>query len=194
MTITGCNFVGSKEVGVGTGKKFSAVNASTGEAMEPAFWQASESEIDAAARLAEGAFAVMNSQSGRAPGGAGSPEKKAAFLRAIAEELEAIAAAMSERITAFWRRGYRAARNAGELGRTTGQLRLFAKLVEEGWWTEARIEHGDPERKPAGRSRICGGCWWQLGRWRFLGRAIFRRRFRWRAGIRHRRWRRGVPW
>jgi len=149
MTMTGCNFVGSKEVGVGVGKSFKGVNAATGEAMEPAFWQASESEIDAAARLAEGAFGVMNSQAGRAAGGPGSPEKKAGFLRAIAEELEAIGGAMSERITL--ETGLPAARNAGELGRTTGQLRQFAKLVEEGWWVDGRIEHADLERKPAAK-------------------------------------------
>ena len=33
MTMTGCNFVGSKEVGVGVGKSFKGVNAATGEAM-----------------------------------------------------------------------------------------------------------------------------------------------------------------
>src|SRR5208283_4742105 len=28
-------------------------------------------------------------------------------------------------------------------------LRLFASLIEEGWWLDARIDHGNPERKPA---------------------------------------------
>ncbi len=36
----------------------------------------------------------------------------------------------------------------GETARTCGQLRLFAALLEEGWWQEARIDHADPDRKP----------------------------------------------
>lgn len=29
-----------------------------------------------------------------------------------------------------------------------GPLRLFATLIEEGWWLDARIDHADPARKP----------------------------------------------
>jgi 2,5-dioxopentanoate dehydrogenase len=35
-----------------------------------------------------------------------------------------------------------------ETARTCNQLRLFADLVEEGSWVDARIDHGDGDRKP----------------------------------------------
>ncbi len=40
------------------------------------------------------------------------------------------------------------ARLRGELARTTGQLRLFAGVAEDGSWVDARIEHADPARTP----------------------------------------------
>jgi NADP-dependent aldehyde dehydrogenase len=45
-------------------------------------------------------------------------------------------------------------RITGELGRTLGQIRLFAALVTEGNWIEATIDHSDPERKPAPKPDI----------------------------------------
>ncbi|MCH7411539.1 aldehyde dehydrogenase (NADP(+)) [Belliella sp. DSM 111904] len=45
-------------------------------------------------------------------------------------------------------------RITGELGRTVGQIKLFAQLVEEGSWLEAVIDHADPERTPAPKPDI----------------------------------------
>jgi len=39
----------------------------------------------------------------------------------------------------------------GEVSRTSGQLRLFASVVEEGSWVDARIDPALPERKPLAR-------------------------------------------
>ena len=39
-------------------------------------------------------------------------------------------------------------RLAGERARTTGQLRMFANLVREGSWVDARIDRALPDRKP----------------------------------------------
>ncbi|WP_186755484.1 aldehyde dehydrogenase (NADP(+)) [Echinicola salinicaeni] len=39
-------------------------------------------------------------------------------------------------------------RITGELGRTTGQINLFADYIEEGSWLEATIDHGNPDRTP----------------------------------------------
>lgn len=36
----------------------------------------------------------------------------------------------------------------GETGRTCGQLRMFAQLVEDGNWVDARIDRAQPDRKP----------------------------------------------
>ena len=44
------------------------------------------------------------------------------------------------------------ARLQGETARTCGQLRLFAKLVEEGSWINARIDRPDPDRKAASQA------------------------------------------
>ena len=45
-------------------------------------------------------------------------------------------------------------RLAGERARTAGQLRLFANLVREGSWVDARIDRALPDRKPLPRPDI----------------------------------------
>ncbi|WP_192347084.1 aldehyde dehydrogenase (NADP(+)) [Algoriphagus sp. Y33] len=42
----------------------------------------------------------------------------------------------------------------GELGRTTGQIKLFATMVREGSWLEATIDPGDPQRSPLPKADI----------------------------------------
>lgn len=39
----------------------------------------------------------------------------------------------------------------GELARTCGQLRLFATVIEDGFWQDARIDRALPDRKPLPR-------------------------------------------
>jgi NADP-dependent aldehyde dehydrogenase len=46
------------------------------------------------------------------------------------------------------------ARLEGERGRTVNQLRLFARVVRDGEWLDARIDHAQPLRQPAPRSDI----------------------------------------
>ena len=46
------------------------------------------------------------------------------------------------------------ARLEGERGRTVNQLRLFARVVRDGDWLDARIDHALADRKPAPRSDI----------------------------------------
>jgi NADP-dependent aldehyde dehydrogenase len=69
------------------------------------------------------------------------------LLRGIAARLEAGSADLVER--AGLETALPAARLQSELARTCHQLRLFAGMVEQGWWVDARIDHGDPGRKPA---------------------------------------------
>jgi len=92
--------------------------------------------VEAAARAGE-AFATYRHESGKT---------KALFLRRIAENLEAngeaIVAAANEETSLPLPRLH------SELGRTTGQLRLFAELVEDGSWVDARIDRANPNRKP----------------------------------------------
>lgn len=75
-----------------------------------------------------------------------SGNEKAEFLKKIAEGLENI---KSELIPlASQESNLPEGRITGELGRTVGQIRLFAKLLEEGSWVEATIDHADPNRSP----------------------------------------------
>jgi NADP-dependent aldehyde dehydrogenase len=81
-----------------------------------------------------------------------SGRQKAVFLRAIAAELEALGDELVLRVmeeTALPR-----GRVEGERGRTCGQLRMFADLVEEGSWVQAIIDTALPERQPLPRVDI----------------------------------------
>ncbi len=122
---------------------FSGCDPVTGEVLEPGFSTASSSEIDQAAKLAVEAFPVYSSSPAAA---------RAEFLRAIALGLEAIGTEIVER--ARRETGLTEARLRGELARTTNQLRLFATVVEEGSWLNARIDPAEPERKPLPRADI----------------------------------------
>jgi NADP-dependent aldehyde dehydrogenase len=79
-------------------------------------------------------------------------EKRAAFLRAIADEIEARAAAITEIGTQ--ESGLPEARLNGERGRTTGQLRLFADHIENGDYLDRRLDAALPERQPLPRPEI----------------------------------------
>ncbi|HZX59310.1 MAG TPA: aldehyde dehydrogenase (NADP(+)), partial [Mucilaginibacter sp.] len=79
-------------------------------------------------------------------------KRKAAFLRDIANEIDAIGNELIERAMA--ESGLPQARLQGERGRTTGQLHMFANLVEEGSWVEAVIDSALPDRQPAARPNI----------------------------------------
>lgn len=78
-----------------------------------------------------------------------SSADRAQFLRAIAEEIEA---SLEEVIkTAMEESGLPEARLKGEGGRTTGQLRAFADLIEDSKYLDIRIVPQDLDRKPLPR-------------------------------------------
>ncbi|HLI75906.1 MAG TPA: aldehyde dehydrogenase (NADP(+)) [Acidobacteriaceae bacterium] len=122
---------------------FRAINPATGAALEPAFRSASADEVDAAVRAAEQAAPVFAGVSGK---------ERGALLRGIADELADNGEAIVAR--ANLETGLPLARLQGELARTIGQLRLFAEVVEEGSWVDARIDEAMPERKPLPRADI----------------------------------------
>ena len=127
----------------GSGVRFRGVDPSTGKSVEPEFVSASAEDVERAAELAAAAaprFAAI------------SHKERAAFLRAIAEELTADGAAIVER--AMVETGLPKPRLEGELARTTGQLKLFAEVAEEGSWVDARIDEALPERKPLPRGDV----------------------------------------
>jgi alpha-ketoglutaric semialdehyde dehydrogenase len=116
---------------------FHAIEASTGQVLEPDFHAASHADVERAATLAEAAFPTFRATSSGA---------RAAFLRLIADGMDAGRAELATR--AELETGLPPARLNGEIARTTGQLRLFAALIEDGSWVEARLDSGDPSRAP----------------------------------------------
>lgn len=96
--------------------------------------------VDAAVIAAEEAFWSY---------GYTSAETRAAFLNAIADEIEARAEAITE--IGSQETGLPEARLQGERGRTTGQLRLFAGHILEGGCFDRRHDVALPERAPLPR-------------------------------------------
>ncbi|PJR13428.1 aldehyde dehydrogenase (NADP(+)) [Sinorhizobium meliloti] len=84
--------------------------------------------------------------------GYSSRTTRAAFLRAIADEIEARAEAVTE--IGAQETGLPVARLQGERGRTTGQLRLFADHIEKGDYLDRRFDTALPDRQPAPRPEI----------------------------------------
>lgn len=99
--------------------------------------------VDRAARAAEEAFATF---------GWTSREDRAAFLEAVAGEIEARGGAITE--IAMQETGLPEARLTGERGRTTGQLRLFASHIREGGYLDRRRDPALPDRQPLPRPDI----------------------------------------
>lgn len=116
---------------------FQAINPRTGERLDPLFAVAAESEVDRVCTAAGAAFATYART---------SAETRAAFLRSIAEGLESRGDEIIQR--AHLETALPLPRLQSELARTCGQLRLFASVVEEGSWVDARIDTADPGRTP----------------------------------------------
>ena len=127
----------------GTGRVFSAFNPADGAPLEPLYISSSVDEVARAAQLAEEAFVTYRKLSGR---------KKGHFLRRIAQGIEQNAPELIDR--AHRESGLTEKRLQGEAARTANQLKLFAQLVEEGSWVNARIDSAQPERAPVPRPDI----------------------------------------
>lgn len=79
-------------------------------------------------------------------------KEKGTFLETLAEILEANRAEIVP--LAQKESNLPEGRINGELGRTTGQIRLFANMVKEGSWVEATIDLADPNRAPLPKADI----------------------------------------
>jgi alpha-ketoglutaric semialdehyde dehydrogenase len=142
MELEGKSIIGRGRSG-GSGKTLYAVNAATGERLEPAFHAAGEDDLERAMTLASAAFPEYR-EFPRA--------RRAEFLRQIATNLEALGDALIHRVMA--ESALPEGRVRGELGRTCFQLRFFAGIVEEGSWVDARVDTADPDRKPLPRQDL----------------------------------------
>jgi NADP-dependent aldehyde dehydrogenase len=107
------------------------------------FKDASTQEVDQALKDAQQAFLLYKNFDGK---------RKAAFLRAIATEIEALGDPLIK--TAMEETNLPEARIISERGRTTGHCRMFADLVEEGSYVDARIDTALPDRTPLPRADI----------------------------------------
>lgn len=132
--ITGKNYIGEELSNTGS-VSYKTFDPNKNTENEAIFFEASKEEINKAAEKAAKAFDAYKSK---------SDKERAGFLRAIADEMERIA----EDLKAIYRQesGLPEGRSNGEFARTTGQLRAFAKMLEEGSWVEAIISN--PEGKP----------------------------------------------
>ncbi len=136
MKLTGDNFIGRKRSSSGN-FNFYAINPEDGNQLPVAFTEATSEEVDEAVQLASKAFLSYNKMSG---------SQKSAFLRAIGEEILALDNLLVERCCQ--ETGLPEGRIIGERGRTIGQMNMFADLLNEGSWVDARIETAIPDRSP----------------------------------------------
>src|SRR5437762_5720127 len=136
MQLHGKQIIGGDAV-KSSSSTFQATNPTTGQKMPPAFYEATVVEVDAACKSAAQAFATLR---------ANPPAQRASLLRAIAEELMSLGDALVNR--AMDESGLPRPRIEMERGRTCNQLKLFADVVEEGSWIDARIDRAIPDRQP----------------------------------------------
>ncbi|WP_268035655.1 aldehyde dehydrogenase (NADP(+)) [Algoriphagus sp. PAP.12] len=103
----------------------------------------SKMNIDQLFESAQEAFLFYKNLSGK---------EKGAFLETLAEILESHRAEIVP--LAVKESNLPEGRINGELGRTTGQIKLFANLVKEGSWVEATVDPADPGRQPLPKADI----------------------------------------
>ncbi|MDF1695759.1 MAG: aldehyde dehydrogenase (NADP(+)) [Saprospiraceae bacterium] len=136
------NIIAGKSV-KGSGQTFVGHNPSTLLPIDGDFEIASQENVEQAVSAAKEAFNTYKNTSG---------VKKAELLRTIAAEIEALGDQLIQR--AMQESGLPEGRFKGERGRTIGQLKMFADLVEEGSWVDAVIDTAIPDRKPLPRVDI----------------------------------------
>lgn len=136
MTITGSQLIAGGESRQGP-PTLRASDPRSGALLGPAFHEATAGEI------AQAAQAAAASAAGCA---AVSPERRATVLRAIARRILDLGEALLERCEA--ETGLPRPRLTGERGRTLGQIEMFAALIEEGSWVDARLDRAQPARQP----------------------------------------------
>lgn len=124
-------FIGSKSSQRGT-MAIRAHAPGTRQSLDPAFFEATDQEVDAACNAAWSAFPVYR----KVP-----LAVRARFLSQIAEALELYADEFTCAIPE--ETGLPEARARGELNRTAAQLRLFAEVIRKGDFLGVRIDAAD---------------------------------------------------
>lgn len=122
---------------------FRAIDPSLGEPIEPPFPVADAAAVADACRRADAAFDLFREL---------DPDARASLLEAIATEIEALGDPLILRTMS--ESGLPRARLEGERARTTGQLRLFARLLRQGRWAGVTIDSAQPDRAPLPRADL----------------------------------------
>ncbi len=140
--IHGKNFIGFDLSAQGS-ITFKTYSPATLQELPELFVQASKAEMEISVAKAVTAYEHYKRKSGK---------ERAAFIRAIAGEIELLGAQLIERACA--ESGLPEVRIVGERGRTVNQLLLFASVLEDGSWVEASLDPAIPDRKPVARPDI----------------------------------------
>lgn len=140
--IHGKNLIGSTLSSKGN-HSFSGYNVVEDKILPTDFFEATNAEINAAISKADIAFGLYKNTTGK---------QRAVFLESIAAAIEVLDMELIN--TASKETGLPVARIAGERGRTTGQLLLFAAWLTSGSWVNAIIDEAMPDRKPLPRADI----------------------------------------
>lgn len=136
MTLHGHSIIAG-QLTTSASRTFHPVSPLDSNKLEPAFHECTLDDVDQALWQAEEAFALYRKT---------SAEARAAFLDAIADEILALGDGLLQRC--HQETGLPLDRLTGERGRTCGQLKMFAGLVREGSWLDARIDTAQPDRAP----------------------------------------------
>jgi alpha-ketoglutaric semialdehyde dehydrogenase len=131
--ITGLQLIGNHFSGEGK-HLFQAFDPQKQDWLPQEFREATTGEIDSALNMAVKAFAAYKKT---------TPAQRAAFLHAIADDIVSLGDELIN--VAAAESGLPLPRLQGERDRTTGQLRLFAGMMAEGSWVNARINTGTPD-------------------------------------------------
>lgn len=142
MAISGSSLIASEQV-AGDAPAFRGINPATGVDLEPPFGEAGEAEIERACVRAAEAFDVYRNS---------DLESRAKFLETIADEILRLGRELIDR--ASEETGLAPDRIESERARTLDQLRLFATVVRDGGWVDARLDAALPDRKPLPRPDI----------------------------------------
>lgn len=142
MRQTGCNYIGYTTSAKGR-ETFQAFSTIRNEFLQESFSYATDEELQTALFLAERAFQEYRNI---------TSIKKAEFLNAIGDEIMALGDALIDQCVA--ESALPIGRITGERARTCNQLRMFAQLLRDGWWVDARIDTAQPERQPVPKADI----------------------------------------
>lgn len=118
-------------------KAFQAINPATNEALDDVYYNTSNEEIDQIVNQAKVDFQSYNKKSNT---------EIADFLDQIGEEIMNLGDRLIERC--HLETALPIGRLQGERGRTVNQLKLFAAVVREGSWVDARLDTAQPDRIP----------------------------------------------